>query len=101
MAEDVVGPGIVALSSSQCASAKLCLWSGTAYTGSVFSTSASSADVGGLTSAGSVWNRRSVAVRVYSGTGGSGTWTCIASGQQSANTALKARSVKALTTSTC
>ena len=56
-------------SSSQCAASHFCVWSGSLYTGTVFSTVASG-NVLGMTVAGSVWNRTSAAVRVYAATGG-------------------------------
>ncbi|WP_081784961.1 peptidase inhibitor family I36 protein [Cellulomonas sp. KRMCY2] len=87
-------------SSAQCSAGRACLWSGTLYTGTIFSTTVSG-NVSGMTVAGSIWNRTSTAVRVYSAAGGSGSSTCIAPGGQLASTSVAARSVKVMTVTTC
>ncbi|WP_407342245.1 hypothetical protein [Pengzhenrongella phosphoraccumulans] len=76
------------------------MWNGTLYTATVFST-VTSGNVQGMTVAGSVWNRMSTAVRVYSATGGSGSSTCFAPRAHLASTSVAARSVKVLSTTTC
>ncbi len=96
--DDTIQP----FSSSQCGSDRMCLWSGAAYTSNFWSVAASTpANVSGMTLARSVWNRTGNAVRVYSDTGGTGDWTCIASGSQQADVWVTARSVRTLVSSTC
>lgn len=87
-------------SSSQCASGRFCLWSGTAYTGTFFSTT-TSVDSGPGWTAKPVYNRTTRAVRVYSGTAGGGSSTCFAPGASSASVTVAAASIRVLSTTTC
>jgi hypothetical protein len=87
-------------SSSQCLWGRLCLWSASNYTGTVFATTYGQ-DVTGMSMAQSLWNRTPNAVRIYSGTGGSGTSTCFEPDDQIASTAIWSGSVRVLATTAC
>lgn len=89
-------------SSSQCAANRMCLWSGAAYTANFWSVPTSTpANVSGMSTARSLWNRTPNAVRIYTETGGTGSWTCVSSGEQDADVWVTARSVRTLVSSTC
>ncbi|WP_081444517.1 peptidase inhibitor family I36 protein [Xylanimonas cellulosilytica] len=107
LATTVLGPvasasatEIAPTSSAQCATGKFCLWSGAAYTGTFFAAS-SSVDVQGLSAARAVWNRSNTAVRVYTGAGGSGSYSCFAAGTQIASTTLTAGSIRVQSSTAC
>ncbi len=87
---------------SQCTSGRFCLWSGAVYTGSFFSTTSTSVvGTGNVSRAQSLWNRTGKAVRVYTGSGGSGSSTCFAPGAQAATTSLQSGSAQVLATTSC
>ncbi|HEY0187786.1 MAG TPA: peptidase inhibitor family I36 protein [Cellulomonas sp.] len=92
---------ITPYSSSQCTSGRFCLWSGTGYSGSFWSTASTGVQNTTITTSGSLWNRSSVAVRVYSGTSASGVWVCYAAGAITSSTSVGSASVRTMTSSTC
>jgi len=88
-------------SDAQCAVSTFCVWSEVSFSG-VFSRATSTASVStGFFTAKSVWNRSSRAARVYSGTGGTGSWVCYTPNMKVASTSLPARSVALLSGSSC
>jgi hypothetical protein len=89
------------LSAAQCGTGKFCLWSGASYTGSFWSTAAVGAAESAVGVARSVWNRTSVDVRVYSGSGGTGSVTCWDAGAQSDSTSVGSASVRTMSATTC
>lgn len=100
--DDGAGPvEVVGFSSSQCAAGRFCLWSGTGYSGTFWSTATTGLQSTGVTSAGSVWNRMSVDVRTYSGAGGTGTSTCWNAGAQAPTVSVGSASVRTMTATTC
>ncbi|MFF1528310.1 peptidase inhibitor family I36 protein [Cellulomonas sp. NPDC058312] len=102
-ADDAVGPDVpppTAVSSGQCPVGHFCLWSGTGFSGLFWSTSgAGLRDVGMV--AGSLWNRQTVDVRTFTGSGGTGTPTCWNAGAQATSIALGVGSVRTMTATTC
>ena len=91
----------VADSTSQCAAARFCVWSGAAYSGSFAAASSTSLVNLGFTRVSSVWNRSAYAGRVYSGTGGGGTYACFAPGAQLAAVVVSAGSIRLTSSKTC
>lgn len=89
------------LSSSQCASGRFCVWSGTNYSGAFWSTASVGLQDTTVAVAGSVWNRMGVDVRMYSGTGGSGTIRCWNNGQQNGSVSVGSASIRTMTATTC
>jgi hypothetical protein len=88
-------------SAAQCGTGKFCLWSGASYTGSFWSTAAVGPAESAVSVARSVWNRTSVDVRVYSGSGGTGSVTCWEVGAQSDSTSVGSASVRTMSATTC
>ncbi|WP_083941871.1 peptidase inhibitor family I36 protein [Sanguibacter suarezii] len=87
---------------SQCASGTVCLWSATFYSGSFFSTSATSAtNVAVFTVARSAWNNSSKAAYVYSGSAGSGFSVCLAPGSKATSTSHWSSSARLSTSASC
>ena len=100
--DDPAGPGdATAFSASQCASGRFCLWSGTGYSGTFWSTGTTGLQATSVPSAGSVWNRMAVDVRTYSGSGGTGSVTCWNAGAQTPATSVGSLSVRTMTATTC
>lgn len=85
----------------QCSSGRICLWSATSYSGSFFQTTSTSPVNSGISTTRSLWNRASVAAHVYSGTGGSGSVTCVPPGTQTSSTFVASASVKLSGSSSC
>lgn len=101
-ASDDVGPVEIAeYSSDQCAAGRFCVWSGTGYSGSFWSTSATGTLASVVTVTRSVWNRSSRAVSTYSGAGGSGAGQCWAAGQQEPSVSAPSVSIRTMSGSTC
>lgn len=88
-------------SSSQCASGRFCLWSSASYSGSFWSIGTSGTHAVSFSPARAVWNRTGVAVRVYSGSSGTGSWICYSSGAQVSSTSIPSGSVRTMTSATC
>ena len=88
-------------SSSQCASGRFCIWSGANYTGSFWSTASVGLQDTGMGVAQSVWNRMAVDVRLYSGSGGTGTVRCWNNGQQNGSVTVGSASIRTMTATTC
>ena len=88
-------------SSSQCASGRFCIWAGTNYSGAFWSTASVGLQDTSISVAGSVWNRMGVDVRMYSGTGGSGTIRCWNNGQQNGSVSVGSASIRTMTATTC
>lgn len=77
------GTGVGPLPASDCPSGRLCLWSQGDHTGALWTIGKTKAitDVGPATSpAWSAWNRSGSGARLFSGTGGTGSVTCLPSG---------------------
>lgn len=101
-ADDDPGPvEVTGYSASQCGTGRFCLWSGTGYSGTFWSTGASGLQATSIASAGSVWNRMAVDVRTYSGSGGTGGVTCWNAGAQTAATSVGSLSVRTMSATTC
>ena len=100
--DDPTGPvDVAAYSASQCGAGRFCLWSGTGYSGSFWSTGAAGLQATSIGSAGSVWNRMGVDVRTYSGPGGTGSATCWNAGAQNPSTSVGSLSIRTMTATTC
>jgi hypothetical protein len=93
--------GVTAYSSSQCASGRFCVWSGTGYSGTFWSTGVTGLQATGVATARSVWNRMSVDVRTYSGSGGTGSVACWNAGAQTPTAAVGSLSVRTMSATTC
>jgi hypothetical protein len=101
-ASDGSGPvQIAGYSASQCAVGRFCVWSGTGYSGSFWSTSATGTLASVVTVTRSVWNRSGLAVSTYSGAGGSGAAQCWAAGQQEPGVSAPSVSIRTMSGSTC
>lgn len=101
-ADDDPGPvEVTGYSASQCGAGRFCLWSGTGYSGTFWSTGTSGLQATSMASAGSVWNRMAVDVRTYSGSGGTGGVTCWNAGAQTPTTSVGSLSVRTMTATTC
>ncbi len=103
-ASDEVGEpeGIIQLfSESQCVSGNFCVWSAASYSGTFGKATSTSPASTGFSTGMSVWNRSSKAARVYSGTGGTGSWVCYTPSTKISSTSVPARSVALLSGSTC
>lgn len=90
------GPGVGPLAASDCPSGRLCLWSQGDHNGALWTIGKSKVvtDVGPAASpAWSAWNRSGSGARIFSGTGGTGSVTCLPSGWIG-NLATGARSVQ-------
>ena len=77
------GTGVGPLSASDCPSGRLCLWSQGDHTGALWTIGKTKVvtDVGPAASpARSAWNRSGSGARLFSGTGGTGTVTCLPPG---------------------
>jgi hypothetical protein len=99
-ADETTG-GVQVLSLEQCSNAFFCLWSGTGYT-STFTQTVSTSPVGiNSTNARSVWNRTGKAVRVYSGTGGTGSSVCYGPNARSGSISITSRSVAVQSGTSC
>ena len=92
---------IDARSLAQCGSGRICLWGAAGFAGTFWSTASSGTVASGITTAGSVWNRRGTAVRLYSGAGGTGSWTCFAAGEQIPTGTYTVRSVTTMSSASC
>ncbi|MEV7972623.1 peptidase inhibitor family I36 protein [Cellulomonas sp. NPDC089187] len=99
--EDPIGGGPVVLSASQCAAGRFCLWSGAGYTGAFWSTGSAGVQSSQVSIARTVWNRTGVAVRLYSGSGATGTWICVNSGGLYTSTSMPSTSIRTMTTAIC
>lgn len=93
--------GVAAHSSAQCASGQFCLWAGASYSGAFWSTGTTGLVNTPVPVARSVWNRTSVDVRTYAGTGGTGTVTCWNAGAQAPVTAVGSASIRTMSPTTC
>lgn len=89
------------LSSSQCDVGHFCIWAGTGYSGAFWQTATLGLQNTGISSAGSVWNRMSVDVRLYSGASGSGTIRCWQNSSANSNVAVPSVSIRTMTSTTC
>ncbi len=92
---------VEAFSAGQCAANRFCIWSGASYSGAFWSTGSAGTQSTSVATARTVWNRSGVAVRLYSGTGGTGAWVCISAGGLSTSTSIPSSSVRTMTTSNC
>lgn len=100
--DDGTGPvEVTAYSSSQCVAGRFCLWSGAGYSGTFWSTGSTGLQNTSVASAGSVWNRMSVDVRTYSGSGGAGSVTCWNAGTQTPVASVGSLSVRTMSATTC
>ncbi len=97
-ADDVV---VTPYSSSQCDIGNFCLWSGTGYTGTFWQTASVGLQNTGIGTAGSVWNRMGVDVRIYSGTNGSGSIRCWQNGIANSSISVASASIRTMTPTTC
>ena len=88
-------------SAAQCASGYGCVWTLTNYGGGFFQTTSGLPVSTGMTIAKSAGNRSTYALRIYSGTGGTGTSVCLTPGQMIAAGAIPARSMRVLATIVC
>lgn len=95
------GPIIEPQSFSQCLAGNVCVWDGYSYTGLFSQTPSTSATSTGITTAHSYANRSTKAARIYSGTGGSGSWICVNPGAQVSSTTIGAQSMRILTVTSC
>jgi len=88
-------------SEAQCTSGAFCVWSEASYVG-IYRGVASTAPVStGFVNSKSLWNRSSRAARVYSGTGGTGSWVCYLPSTKISSTSVPARSIALLSGSSC
>lgn len=93
--------GVQVLSLEQCSNAFFCLWSGNGYTSTFTQTVSTSPVAVNSTNARSVWNRTGKAVRVYSGTGGTGTSVCYGPNARSGSISITSRSVAVQSGTSC
>ena len=94
--------GIVQLfSESQCLSGSFCVWSASNYSGVFGRATSTTPSSTGFTTGMSVWNRSGKAARVYSGTGGTGSWVCYAANAKIPSISAPARSAALLSGSSC
>ncbi|MBF0723525.1 peptidase inhibitor family I36 protein [Sanguibacter inulinus] len=88
-------------SEAQCTSGAFCVWSEPSFAG-IYRGVASTAPLStGFVNSKSLWNRSSRAARVYSGTGGTGSWVCYTPSMKIASLSVPARSVALLASSSC
>lgn len=99
-ADEITG-GVQVLSLDQCSNAFFCLWSNGGYTGTFTQTASSSPAGVNATVARSVWNRTGKAVRVYSGTGGTGSSVCYAPNARSGTISITSRSIVVQSGTSC
>lgn len=100
--DDPAGPvDVTAYSASQCGVGRFCLWSGTGYSGTFWSTGTHGLQATSVPGAGSVWNRMAVDVYTYAGAGGTGTVTCWNAGAQTPTTSVGSLSVRTMGPTTC
>lgn len=100
--DDPAGPvEVTGFSSSQCATGRFCLWSGSGYSGVFWSTGTTGLQTTAVPTAGSVWNRMAVDVRSYSGAGGTGAVTCWNAGAQTPSASVGSLSVRTMSATTC
>ena len=92
---------VQAWSSDQCSANFFCLWSGSSYTGTFTQTASTTPAPVNSTTAKSVWNRTGKAVRVYSGTGATGSSVCYGSNARSASISISSRSIVVLSGTSC
>lgn len=92
---------VTAYSASQCGVGRFCLWSGTGYSGTFWSTGTQGLQATSVPSAGSVWNRMAVDVYTYTGAGGTGSVTCWNAGAQTPTTSVGSLSVRTMGPTTC
>ncbi|GEL47549.1 hypothetical protein CHO01_26650 [Cellulomonas hominis] len=92
---------VAPMSSSQCALGHFCVWSGTGYSGTFWSTAGLGLQNTTVSVAGSVWNRMSVDVRMYSAANGGGTIRCWQNGIQNGTVSVGSASVRTMTATTC
>lgn len=90
---DETAGGVQVLSLDQCSNGFFCLWSNSAYTGTFTQTASTSPVNLGSTVSRSVWNRTGKAVRVYAGTGGTGSSVCFNPTTRSGSISITSRSV--------
>lgn len=88
-------------SEAQCSNGVFCVWSATSYLGTFSGASSTVASSTGFTTGRSVWNRSGRAARVFSGTGGTGSWVCYVPGAKVASISVPARSSAVLSGSSC
>lgn len=86
---------------SQCFSGNVCVWDADSYAGTFFQTASTSATNTGIGTARSYANRSTKAARIYTGTGGSGSSTCLDPGDQVVSTSIGAQSMRILTVTSC
>lgn len=99
-ADETMG-GVQVLSVDQCSNAFFCLWSNTGYTGTFTQTAASSPASVNSATARSVWNRTGKAVRVYAGTGGTGSSVCYGPNARSGTILITSRSIVVQSGTSC
>lgn len=95
------GELVQAMSSDQCSNSFFCLWSGSSYTGAFTQTVSTVPAPVNSTTAKSVWNRTSKAVRVYSGTGATGSSVCYGPDARSASISITSRSIVVQSGTSC
>lgn len=95
--DEVVTP----FSSSQCDIGNFCLWSGTGYTGSFWQTASVGLRNTTIGTAGSVWNRMGVDVRIYSAANGGGSIRCWQNGIANSSVSVPSASIRTMTPTTC
>lgn len=88
-------------SEAQCLSGSFCIWSATSYSGAFGRATSTAPASTGFATGMSVWNRSSKAARVYSGTGGTGSWVCYTPSTKIPSISVQARSVALLSGTTC
>ncbi|KQT96583.1 hypothetical protein ASG53_16010 [Sanguibacter sp. Leaf3] len=94
-------PVVQLFSEAQCTSGAFCVWSEPSFAG-IYRGVASTAPLStGFVNSKSLWNRSSRAARVYSGTGGTGSWVCYTPSMKIASLSVPARSVALLASSSC
>lgn len=90
-----------AFSAGQCAANRFCIWGAVGYGGAFWSTGSAGTQSTAVATARTVWNRTGVAVRLYSGAGGTGSWVCVDAGGLLTSTSIPSSSVRTMTTSNC
>jgi hypothetical protein len=98
---DDADPVVTPFSSGQCSVGNFCIWSGTGYSGAFWQSASLGLQNTGISTAGSVWNRMGVDVRMYSSTGGGGTIRCWQNGIANSSVAVGSASVRTMTPTTC
>lgn len=100
---DEAGGAVQMFSDTQCVSGNFCLWSSASYLGTFTSVSGTATSAVSTRASGSrsVWNRTGKAVRVHSGTGGTGSSACYGAGTKLPDIDITSRSVVVQSGSSC